>query len=387
MKTFASALQPPSPEDAAPQSAPQPAATLPLVSPTRYVAPKSGNTVPSLLTPESLRQANSLGDPSQRFSAEKAKLVSNMETLQNLQAVPKRRSHAVRQLDFNQFKIDTALAANHGDLHSLAAGSPELYRQLSASLLTNAQAVTIEKCPASDLNASGRAADAQAFSTAIADMGGPAGLTPNACWPYLQGAVQNDGRASSRNHLLTVASFKGLGQLRIYSVSGGYGNGTQSSVLKTRIHVKGSRPNGQILMCTSLPKKGNSKQCAAETSAPHMQAAFLGKRGVLYVGYDNMLIDRGLAKHEARVLPRTFSKRESGETQDRARDTEYVVLSALRIWLKANPTWQEAPLDLLMFSRLPMCPSCENAASHALLRPEFQNVGAFRVYSPPNGSR
>ena len=332
----------------------------------------------TFLTPESKKQADKPGGRTPiNFSAEKNQLVEQVG-LTFLKDVPvKLRPTASRSLVFEDFRASAQNAKSHGELHCLAAKHTGLFQTFSDSILIKENAIPIQKFTVEHLKDPEHAAAANDFMHAMQDLTGQNFDQPEHYWPYMTGY----GDAARKNHLLTIVDIEGVGQLRFMSVSGLNEFPRDAKTRTLSIPVGGELSSLGSIRCKALPKSNHKNKCAVEVNAGRMTGSNKNTGPIHYLGYNEIVIGSGKSMKEARVLPRTKTRKPDGSFHDRCRDTEYSVFSGLCMLMRAKKGWLEKPMKIVMYSRLPMCPACQNAATHAILRPEFKDLKSFSVYS------
>ncbi|MCQ8897424.1 hypothetical protein NQT62_13360 [Limnobacter humi] len=200
-------------------------------------------------------------------------------------------------------------------------------------------------------------------------------------WRLIQGQWTNQIK-DKRNFLITVVRNAGQPVLRWVSASGARRDVDQHP--KGRIQLRltdGSVNHPGVTACMpTLEPSLDERRCNVEANMGRLKP--MVGAPVYFVSWDDLLIGGpSKPREEARILPRTFTRTSSDDFHDRARDTEYAVMSALSMVLQNHGSHLAGPIEITMFSRYPMCSSCQSASSLALLRPEFSAVNQFRIYS------
>lgn len=262
----------------------------------------------------------------------------------------------------------------HASLDTIAR-EESLYRSISSAFLKQARNLQIQQLSKGEL-ALGHEADHQAMHDVLADMLGKAPEQGASLWNYM-----HTTGPSQPNYLITVVKLNGEPAWRWFSASGAkhIPVDRQTGALKFRLTDKKGRKGVHEASVARLKFSRDVAMCNVQA-----EMAMLAPKSnppVLYVGYTDLLVGRRPHEKEARLLPRTFTLDKQGELHERSRDTEYAVMSAMAFILKAYPPKPDDQLDIAMFSKLPMCSSCQNAVSAALTLPQFSRVTGFRIFS------
>ncbi|HEX4843015.1 MAG TPA: hypothetical protein VFV57_05040 [Limnobacter sp.] len=192
---------------------------------------------------------------------------------------------------------------------------------------------------------------------------------------------------ADKNFLITVVDFAGLGQLRFISVSGSKirplvcnSQDTKNEAPMGTLAVLGDgKPSAYTFNLIPLAPRG-TRQAALTQYAKQIN---LGDNKVYYLGYHDLLenrVSRGNRRGEMRLVPKVSTHRAGGLVHDRAKDTEYLVLNGLRTILDQRPELGKVPINIRMFSKLPMCEGCELAANYAAIQKQFGGLQSLRVY-------
>lgn len=190
-----------------------------------------------------------------------------------------------------------------------------------------------------------------------------------------------------RNFLVTIVLDQKNNPLyQFISTSGAPRQGEiDSNSGQIRFKMKGADRSGQHVWLSARMLSGsNDNQSRLQGAMNQVGAQSI--RDFTYIGYDDLLArfpDERVSR-EVRVLPRTlpYSSAQGNEVRDRARDTEYLVMSALSMIFQDGRLPKGAEPRIFMFSTNEMCSACEGASSVALTRPEFAPVKEFVIYAP-----
>lgn len=258
-------------------------------------------------------------------------------------------------------------------VHNKLAEDEVLFRTLSDRILSCAGRSVLQRLKSVDLSKPEFQMDLNDLKQAVFDVSGDIVDRPSDLWRYLT-VRELDGKPSGKNVLITVVKLNNETRLRFLSVSGGFIPAVHNG--NTVIKVMGNADNSQLHAVPLSPSRHHSA-CSVQANMRDLSAP--GQPGVRYLGYNDLLVGRRYEQCEARLMPRTLTLSHGG-LHDRARDTEYSVLNALIMILQHNSSWQNQALDIRMFSRLPMCHACQNAATHAILDPVLSGLRSFRIY-------
>lgn len=262
----------------------------------------------------------------------------------------------------------------HATLDTLAR-EESLYRSISSAFLKQARGLQVQQLSRGEL-ALGYEADHKAMHDVLAEMLGKPPAPGASLWNYMYTTGP-----SQPNFLITVVKLNGEPVWRWFSASGGkyIPVDRQTGALRFRLTDKRVKKGVHHATVPRLKPSENVALCNVQASLDLL--APKPNPSVRYVGYPDLLVGKQGAVKEARLLPRTFTLDGKGELHERSRDTEYAVMSAMALILETYPLKQDDQLDIAMFSKLPMCSSCQNAVSAALTLPQFSRVTGFRIFS------
>ncbi|HEX4878843.1 MAG TPA: hypothetical protein VFV39_03280 [Limnobacter sp.] len=287
-----------------------------------------------------------------------------------------RGKNARKKLDFLTEVQETWNATTSvAEVHNRLAANEALFRKYSEKLASTGNAVRIQMPSRATLNDPGAQAHLAMLRQAMLDMTGENLHTPEQLWTCLTGRDKR-GNPETRNYLLTVLTMPGVGQIRFFSGSGGTSVRTRAG--KAELRMMGLGSQGLTVRCLPLPPSTDRLKCAVQGSLSDLRPS--ADAPVRYVGYSDLLIGADADRKEARMMPRTLTLDQHRQFHDRARDTEYTALSAMLMILEAHPDLLGRPFEVTMFSRLPMCHACQNAATFASMNPLFKGLQSFRVY-------
>lgn len=260
------------------------------------------------------------------------------------------------------------------NVHNKLARHEDLLRTYSDQMLISAGGTSLQRLSHLVLDHPDSSDDLASLTHAVWEMTGQQVREPAALWNFLTGREAN-GTSMGKNFLITVFKVNGQTRLKFLSVSGDL----MPEVINERVvlDVMGDLSGRSQLHAMPLVPSNRQNKCAVQANLAKL--CDLGESKVLYVGYRDLLVGIPDQRHEARMMPRTLTPGRGG-LHDRARDTEYTALNALMIILQSNSDWADQTLDITMFSRLPMCHACQNAASFAILDPVFRSLRSFKVY-------
>ncbi|HEX4916953.1 MAG TPA: hypothetical protein VFV43_03550 [Limnobacter sp.] len=339
-----------------------------------FASPKA-STSANYLTPASKALMNKPGGVTpQDFTSKKDELIRIVESETN----QPRRPKAVRGLDKALQEAKTigemhAAYANRSDQHS---------RSFSRAVATVFKAPPIETQSIASLGGAepGVQADYAQFKALIEQMSGAEIRNVSDVANFLTCADPLLG-GETKNVLLTVVSFPENRQLRFLSLSGNVRpmNDLEDGV--GSVSVRGNAGTPTELKCQLIPPSRNSETTAIKGYANTMLESLRDASSpVYYVGYRDLSVRIDGKQKEWRGIPKLGTRHRFGGIHDRARDTEYLTLSGLSIFLRENPDLIGKPMDVRMFSKYPMCTGCETAATYASLQSEFAGLTSFRIY-------
>lgn len=261
------------------------------------------------------------------------------------------------------------------NVHNKLARHEDLLRTYSDQILTSAGRPVLQRLNHVVLEHPDAFDDLSSLSHAVFDMTGERVTEPAALWHFLTGRNQ-DGEPMGKNFLVTVFKVNDQTRLRFLSVSGDI----EPSLIDgcVALDVMGDLSGHSRLRATPLIPSDNLNTCTVQANLTQL-CTESDEPDIQYLGYRDLLVGIPAQRQEARMMPRTLTPGRGG-LHDRARDTEYTALNALMIILQNNSDWASQTLDITMFSRLPMCHACQNAASFAMLDPVFRSVRSFKVY-------
>lgn len=352
--------------------------------------------LPMFVAPASRRMAGPLHSPVSR--AQLLRQQALMGTMQNLLDVkpvsPSVVGASPRQNLRRSFQQMAGRSANDQEITSLAsagqdwkrarrgealdaiAQAPSVYRMVSDVALKAATGLKLERLSASSITRT-HPADYLAMKGVLTDILGIQIPDNVSLWNYMH----SPAGLSQSNHLITVVKLNGVPAWRWFSVSGGKTPPLNPVTGLLQFGLADNKPDSNAVYTASvqgLKASRNKANCNVQANLSDLAPAH--NAPVRYLGYPDLTIsNRGFK--EVRLLPRTFTKATDGGLHDRSRDTEYAVMSAMGFILNAYPLNPNDALDIAMFSRLPMCSSCQNAVSSALSMPQFAKVKGFRIFS------
>lgn len=261
------------------------------------------------------------------------------------------------------------------NVHNKLARHEDLLRTYSDQMLMSAGRPVLQRLNHVVLEHPDASGDLDSLSHAVFDMTGERVTEPAALWHFLTGR-DTDGVPMGKNFLVTVFKVNDQTRLRFLSVSGD----VEPLLINGRValDVMGDLSGNSRLLATPLMPSDRLNACAVQSNLTQL-CTESNEPDVQYLGYRDLLVGIPTQRQEARMMPRTLTPGRGG-LHDRARDTEYTALNALMIILQNNSDWASQTIDITMFSRLPMCHACQNAASFAMLDPVFRSVRSFKVY-------
>lgn len=265
-----------------------------------------------------------------------------------------------------------------GVVHNKLANHQSLLRTYSSEILIAAGRAELERLDFAALTDPERVDDLTLITDVLFNLSADAGIKPDNLSSYLTGR-DTDGWPSGRNFLVTVLAVDGEPRYRFLSVSGDLEPPLENG--KVVFDVMGNNTDSSRLRATVLKPSMQLNACTVQTNLRKLVNQ--SKTEVIYVGYRDLLVGSHAKKAEARMVPRTLTPHRGGYL-DRAQDTEYTALNTLMMILAANPEMCRKKLDITMYSKLPMCHACQNAATFAMLDPVLSGLKSFKVYA---GSR
>jgi hypothetical protein len=297
-----------------------------------------------------------------------------------------------RRGETQEQRVIKAAAESYADNKPLAtidaiAGNDNVYRHFSHMMLKLANRPAIRKLPPAPIyDSHGRPTMAGRMAQDWVSLltGGRIGngQYPQVWTNCLRAADPKD----RRNFLVTMVLDQEFRPLyKFISASGGLkpadidANGGQIS-----FQMRSADRFGRSVKLSAQRLSGpNDKECRIQQTINSVKTPY--RESFTYIGYDDLLVrspaDR--TNREIRILPRTLSVSSSkpNEVHDRARDTEYIAMSALSIIFQAGGLPEGVKPQIHMFSTNEMCSACEGATSIALTRPEFESVTDFVIYA------
>lgn len=293
----------------------------------------------------------------------------------------KKRSYIERDELLEQVRKDWADSPNVARAHKSLAMHEALHRVYSDQMLASAQRPRLERSSHLVLDQLERLEDLTGLQQAVLEMSGETASTAQALWRYLTGRSP-EGEKLKKNFLITIVRVNGDPKFKLLSVSGDFSPPCEQSqaegALDAVLDVVGNGRQESKLRARALHPSAHHDCCSVQTNLSRFTNQ--AEPDWQYVGYPDLIIGSHTEiRHEPRLLPRTLTPG-AGGLHDRARDTEYSALTALMIILESNSEIRDQPLDITMYSRLPMCHACQNAASFAILNPVFAGLRSFKVY-------
>lgn len=204
-------------------------------------------------------------------------------------------------------------------------------------------------------------------------------------WGFLQGAdflEGNEKQRDRRNFLITVVKFDDNTELKFFSVSGT--PNLESGQQDASYNMLGRGPGNEaaVVKVPLLPIQPETGKTTLEANLGYLEPKENAK--FIHLSYSDVstYVDEQLM--EIRESPRLLILRpQPGDHHvvlDRARDTEYTVLNSLSVIAKTYPERFKVGFEIVMFSKLQMCPSCTGSAVYFRNTKEFEKMKGLRIY-------